>query len=288
VAGSPQLPPEVAAYYAEFAEEERLASGASQLEFERTREILSRTLPPPPAAIVDVGGAAGPYSLWLAAQGSAVHLVDASARLVEEARRRSAGSAHPIASLSVGDARALPQASASAAAVLVLGPLYHLPDADDRLTALREAFRVVAPGGVVAAAAISRYASALAGLVQKLTRDPRFVEIRDRDLATGQHRNDTGRIEYFTTAYFHRPEDLGAELEQAGFRGVQVLGVEGIGEWLIDFDERWAEPALRHDLLDVARRLEAEPSIVGMSAHLLAVGRKHGEDLRASRDSVTS
>ena len=147
---------------------------------------------------------------------------------------------------------------------------------------------------VVVAAAISRSASALAGLVRKLTLDPRFVEIRDRDLATGEHRNDTGRIEYFTTAYFHRPEELRAEFESVGFSDVQVLGVEGLGEWLTDFDERWADPALRYDVLDVARRLEAEPSIVGMSAHLLAVGRRntatggpHGAEPRASRDSVT-
>jgi ubiquinone/menaquinone biosynthesis C-methylase UbiE len=269
-----QPPPEVAAYYDAFAEEDRLSSGASQLEFERTKEILGRVLPPPPAVIVDVGGAAGSYSLWLAGLGYEVHLVDASPRLVEKARQRSARHAHAVASVTVGDARALPQADGSAAAVLVLGPLYHLTEPHDRLAALGEALRVLAPGGVVAAAAISRYASALAGLAQNLSLDPRFVEIRDRDLATGQHRNDTGRIEYFTTAYFHRPEDLRGELERAGFGGVQVLGVEGLGEWLTDFDERWADPAKRRDLLEVARRLEAEPSIVGMSAHLLAIGRK--------------
>jgi hypothetical protein len=49
----------VAAYYAAFAEEERLATGASRLEFERTKEMLSRLLPPPPARVIDVGGAAG-------------------------------------------------------------------------------------------------------------------------------------------------------------------------------------------------------------------------------------
>jgi hypothetical protein len=156
----------------------------------------------------------------------------------------------------------------------VLGPLYHLTEERDRLTALREAFRVLAANGVVVAAAISRYASALAGLVQRLTLDPRFVAIRNQDLATGQHRNNTGRQEFFTTSYFHRPEDLRAELAAAGFDGVEVLGVEGLGEWLTDFDERWDNPALRHELLDVARRIEAEPSIVGLSAHLLGIGRK--------------
>jgi ubiquinone/menaquinone biosynthesis C-methylase UbiE len=274
VTDAPQPPPEVAEYYATFSEESRLATGASRLEFERTKEILSRTLPPAPATVVDVGGAAGVYAIWLAEQGYHVHLVDASARLVDEARRRNANRPRPIASLTVGDARSLPQSSASAAAVLVLGPLYHLTEERDRLTALREAFRVLAPNGFVVAAAISRYASALAGLVQRLTRDPRFVEIRNQDLATGQHRNNTGRLEFFTTSYFHRPEDLRAELVAAGFGGVEVLGVEGLGEWLPDFDERWDDPALRHDMLDVARRIEAEPSIVGLSAHLLGIGRK--------------
>jgi len=128
VAGTPQPPPEVAAYYAAFAEEDRLASGLSQLEFERTRQILTGVLPPRPATIVV--GAAGRYSLWLAGQGYDVY-----------------------------------------------------------------------------------------------------------------------------------------------------LGVEGLGERLTDFDERWADPPLRDDLLDIARGLEAEPSIVGASAHLLAVGRRTEQTL---------
>jgi ubiquinone/menaquinone biosynthesis C-methylase UbiE len=267
-------PPAVTSYYATFSEESRLTTGAGRLEFERTKEIFSRILPAPPARVIDVGGAAGAYSFWLADQGYDVHLIDASARLVEEARARNANRSRPLASLTVGDARSLPQDSGSAAAVLVMGPLYHLTEETDRVTALREAFRVLAPNGVVAAAVISRYASALAGLAYRLSLDPRFVEIRNQDLATGQHRNTTERLDYFTTAYFHRPEDLRAELSAAGFDGVEILGVEGLGEWLTDFDERWADPALRHDLLDVARRVESEPSIVGASAHLLGIGRK--------------
>jgi ubiquinone/menaquinone biosynthesis C-methylase UbiE len=265
---------EVQSYYATFPEESRLASGPSRLEFERTKEILGRFLPRPPAQIVDVGGAAGVYSLWLAEQGYEVHLVDASSRLVEVARARSATSPRPLASLSVADARHLPQADGSAAAVLVMGPLYHLTSAADRATALREAFRVLAAGGTIVAAAIARYASALDGLARKLSIDPRFAKIRDRDLADGQHRNDTDNLDYFTTAYFHRPDDLRSELEQAQFRGVTVLGVEGPAWMLADFDARWDDPTLRKDLLDVARALEAEPSVVGISAHLLGIGRK--------------
>lgn len=266
--------PDVQSYYAIFPEESRLEFGPSRLEFERTKEILGRFLPRPPAQIVDVGGAAGVYSLWLAEQGYAVHLVDASPRLVEVARARSATSPTPLASLSVADARRLPQADGSAAAVLVMGPLYHLTSAGDRATALREAFRVLTADGTIVSAAISRYASTLDGLARKLSLDPRFAKIRDRDLADGQHRNDTDNLDYFTTAYFHRPDDLRSELGQAGFRDVTVLGVEGPAWMLADFDARWEEPALRKDLLDVARALEAQSSVVGISAHLLGIGRK--------------
>ncbi len=128
-----------------------------------------------------------------------------------------------------------------------MGPLYHLPDAADRIAALREAVRVLAPAGLVAVAAISRYASALDGLARGLGADQAFVRIRDRDLRDGQHRNDTGRPDYFTTAYFHRPDDLREELEAAGFEDVGVYGVEGPGWMVARFRRRWQDPALRRD-----------------------------------------
>lgn len=272
----PRRPPprEVVDYYGRYPEEERLERGAFKLEFERTKEIFRRLLPPAPARVLDVGGAAGAYSAFLADLGYEVHLVDLSARLVEEARKRNAGLPRPIASFSVADARHLPQDDGLADAVLVMGPLYHLPEAADRLTALREAHRVLRAPGVLLVAAISRYASTLDGMARGLARDPQFVSIRDRDLVDGQHRNETGNEHYFTTAYFHRPEDLRAELEAAGFREPTVLGVEGPGWLAADFDDRWTREDERADLMKIARALEAESSILGMSAHLLGVGRK--------------
>lgn len=267
-------PREVVAYYERFAEESRLGSGPSRLEFERTKDILARILPAPPARIIDVGGAAGAYSTWLAELGYEVHLVDASPRLVEEARKRNATLPRPIASLAVADARSLPQPSGVADVVLLMGPLYHLPSSADRAAALGEAGRVLVASGLVVVAAVSRYASALDGLARGLAGDPAFVRMRNRDLRDGQHRNDTDRPDYFTTAYFHRPEDLRRELETAGFEQVAVFGVEGPGWMVGDFESRWVERVLRDDLIEVARALEREPSILGASAHLLGVGRK--------------
>ena len=127
------------------------------------------------------------------------------------------------------------------------------------------------------AAAISRYASALDGIARDLFADPAFAPIVQQDLDQGQHRNETNNWDYFTTAYFHRPDELQVELVSAGFNCRAVLGLEGPGWILSDFDERWGDTRRHEDLLRVARALEREESIVGLSAHLLAVGSKEGE-----------
>jgi ubiquinone/menaquinone biosynthesis C-methylase UbiE len=271
---SVHIDPAIRSYYERSPEETRLELGPSQLEQRRTRELIVRHAPPPPATVLDVGGAAGAYAFWLAERGYDVHLIDAVPRLIDVARRRNDGAGSPLASCRVGDARALPAGDTSADLVLLLGPLYHLSKAEDRHAALSEARRVLKPAGVLVAAGISRWASALDGLSRELFLDPMFARIVERDLADGNHVNPTDQLHYFTTAYFHRPDELRDEVGEAGFDVLALYGIEGPGWILPDFGERWKDSARREILLQVARALEAEPAVIGCSAHLLAVGRK--------------
>jgi SAM-dependent methyltransferase len=258
-------------HYRTIREEDRISSGFGQLELCRVREVLGRHLPPPPGSVLDVGGATGIHAAWLAEQGFSVRIIDLAPRHVDVANEEL-GRLGVVAEL--GDARSLPVGDDSVDAVLLFGPLYHLTERADRLTALEEAMRVVRPGGTVAVAAISRFASLFDGLARGFLFDKDFVAIVERDLAEGQHRNPDEQPHFFTTAFLHHPDELRAEVAECGMELKEIVGLEGLAGWLPDLADRWDDPAGRERILWSARMIESEPSLIGMSAHLLAVGVK--------------
>ena len=259
-----RMDPSIRRYYERGDELGRLASWG-WLEFARTRELLVRFLPPAPARVLDVGGGPGAYSAWLAGLGYAVQLVDPVPLHVEQAR------ASGLFEASEGDARRLEFDDGSFDAVLLLGPLYHLVARDERLAALREAGRVLAADGVLAVAAISRFASIVDGLSHGLLGLPDFRAIVEQDLASGEHRNPTEIPRVFTTSYFHRPEELEDEVAEAGLALEGLYAIEGPAGWFAGASPPDAGSAEYEQLLWVARSLEGEPALLGASPHLLAV-----------------
>jgi SAM-dependent methyltransferase len=265
---------EILDFYGAGQEEHRLTTSLGRLERIRTWEILERFLPAAPSRVLDVGGGTGVYALPLAAAGYHVDLVDPVPLHVARAQALSREAPAQLRSATRGDARHLEFDDGTFAAVVMLGPMYHLVDASARIRALTEAHRVLAPGGVLLSACISRFASMCDGFKREILRDPSFAAIVDRDLTDGQHRNPANRPDWFTTAYFHLPEEIAPELECAGFEAPSVLAVEGPAWMIPDIDNWLDESTTREQLLEVLRRVETEASLLGASAHLLAIGRK--------------
>lgn len=257
------------AYYERGEEVDRLDEPVGQVEFLRTTEVLSEHLPLAPAVVADVGGGPGRYALWLAGLGYDVHHRDLVPLHVEQLRGSDGGDRVDSA---VADARALDLPDASVDAVLLLGPLYHLPRRADRVQALAEARRVGRSGALVVAAVISRWAPRLDGvLTQRLYREhPQIRELVDvaevdgllPPLFPGSFTGNT-----------HRPDDLREEVAAAGLALEDLVGVEGMAFALADLGERLADPVDREAVLEAARAVQRVPELLGLSPHLLAVAR---------------
>jgi SAM-dependent methyltransferase len=257
----------VRAYYERGEERERLSDGRGQLEFIRTTEIVGRNLPPRPAVIADIGGGPGRYALWLASLGYQVEHRDLMPLHVNQLEVDAA--AVSGIRTAIGDARALDLPDASADAVLLLGPLYHLASSADRTTAIREAARILRPGGALFAAAISRWATRIDGIIGKqiYLKYPAALDLIDEAERTGVFPPlHAGAF----SAYSHRPDDLRAELAEAGLEVTGLVSVEGPAMILPDLDARMEDPADRAAILDGARALERVPELIGFGPHLLA------------------
>jgi ubiquinone/menaquinone biosynthesis C-methylase UbiE len=263
------IPDEVLRHYAGIDEGARITVGLGQLEFVRVQEIVQRFLPKGLLEIADVGGGKGVHAAWLADLGHRVHLIDVVPGHVEAANVIGGQ-----VTAQLGDARSLPFDDESMDAVLVFGPLYHLTERQDRLRALAEARRVARPGAPIFVAGVSRFASLFDGLARKMIFDASFREVVKADLRDGQHRNPIDHPRWFTTAFFHHPNELRDEATTAGLDVAVLLGVEGMGEWLPGLAEEWASPEGREEIAWAARMIEAEPALAGLSSHLLLVGHR--------------
>jgi len=264
---------ELVLHYTEsFDESRRLADGFGQLERARTLELIARYLPEPPAVVLDVGGASGPYSFAIAGLGHKVHLMDIVPKHIEQAEAKAKQPGMPaLASARVGDARALDLPDAFADVVLMHGPLYHLTNVDDRMLALSEARRVLKPGGVLLAFAITRYAGAVYGITKGLIYDADYRRMIRTEVETGHRMNPPDGIHTLPNAFFHLPEELGRELEAAGFGLEALLGIVGPA-WLVpEIDVAWSDPAKRACMIEMARMLEDEPVL---GPRILGVGVK--------------
>lgn len=262
---------EVSQHYLESQENERLFSPQGQLEFERSKDIITRNIFKAPAKVLDLGGGTGHYSFWLANQGYEVHLVDAMQSHVDAARR--VVESYSLASISVGDARSTKFGDESMDVVLLFGPLYHLTERRDRMRALEEAARVLKPGGKLFAVCISKYASLYDGYFQGYVDDPQFRTILDQDLKDGQHRNPTHHPNYFTTTKFHTVNEFRSELGDSGFDDISLYAIEGFAWTLPDLEQRMT-PEEKPRLFEYLKRIEHDQAILGSSAHIMGVCRK--------------
>lgn len=268
---------EVLEFYDCGAEKGRLERGLGKIELYRTKEILSKYITNTKNIIYDVGGGIGVYSSWLSKKDNELHLLELAPLAVRYAIENQ--SLYNTFVAEVCDARNINREDESADIVLLMGPLYHLQNKDDRIQVLKEAKRVLKKGGLLFAVGISKFSSttwALStyGESNNLLDDDIYTKMIEKELSTGVHIRPKEYPYFIAQSYFHTPLQLQNEIESVGFKTIQKHAIEGIIWFTPCLNDKWEDDNSKDRLLNIIRKTENEDEIMGMSPHFMVVSRK--------------
>lgn len=272
MASSKLIKPEIEDFYANTSEEGRLQLGLGPLEFERNKALISKYLPKK-GVIIDVGGGPGIYSEWLAGLGHQVYLIDPVEKHIKQAGKRSANAKKQFKIL-FAEAQKLELEDNLADVVILHGPLYHLQSKADRIRAIAEAKRVLKPNGVGLGFAINHSASTIAALLNGFIHTPEIFEMCKAELSGGIHTPPKNMPGVLPSAYFHRPSQLKAEFEEAGFTYLNTYAVEGLIWMDKNYFETRSDRKKKERVMELLQIIENDPELLSLSPHMMIAGKK--------------
>jgi ubiquinone/menaquinone biosynthesis C-methylase UbiE len=248
-----------------------------RIEFLVHKAWIGRYLPPPPAAVLDIGGGPGRYSIWLAELGHQATLADLSPELLELALARAEEAGVELAGALETNATNLSRfPDESFDALLCMGPFYHLVEEEDRKRALSELYRVLKPGGRVFAAFLNR----LQTLRVLVNQDIPFFTPFTADMMKRYHY--TGVLDWqgipgtFNLAYLFWPKDVAPFMQAGGFETTELIASQSnaadVQKHVALLAER--QPELYEWAMAEFIEQANEPSILGSGYHILYIGRK--------------
>lgn len=263
-------------FYDEYgtAEWDRLEQGIDgRAEFAFTTTEIDAALPDG-GRVLDAGGGAGRYAVWLAERGYEVTLLDLSRKQVEIAEAKAAK--HGVADrvdCHRGTVTDLPfDADEFDAALCLGGPISHLLAESDRETAVGELVRVTRPEGPICVSVMG-----LLGFVQLQLLTGRNVRALPELLEHGDYDADLlapyGYENAFTATHFFRRAEFESLLATNGVADPTVSALEGLGSPFHDEALRDRLDGDDHEsALDTLDRLRNDPAAADISVHMLAVG----------------
>lgn len=137
-------------FYTNYDEDSRLVPRHGSVEFLTTMHYIE-TYIKPGDRVLEIGAGTGRYSHALARQGYTVDAVELVPHNIEIFRQNT--QSDETITITQGNAMDLaPFPDSQYDITLLLGPLYHLYNKEDKQQALGEAIRVTKPGGVIFAA----------------------------------------------------------------------------------------------------------------------------------------
>ena len=223
--------------------------------------------------VLDIGGGPGRYSCYLSGKGCEVTLFDLSPENVKFAKEKAAEQNLPLKAV-CGDARMADKIineNDKFDHVLLMGPMYHLLEESDRITAVNAALNLLKPGGLIYISFISMNG----GLVFLSRECPELIILPDEErfitpLVAGG--NYAGKA--FTQAFFINQNEILPFMSQFCLEKLHVFGQESI----LAPNERnimGQSPEVVAFWLDLAEKMWEKEEYLSWSEHLMYVGRKN-------------
>lgn len=236
-------------------------------EYEITKTMIQKHLRP--GSILDIGGGPGRYSMWLAQMGLAVTLVDLSDGNVAfaKAKAKELGLSVRCYQGNAMDLTELPLDQYDN--ILLMGPLYHLSNEEDRAKCVREAKRLLKPGGVLFASFISM----TGGINYYLDECPyEMMNEPEQSLFDAMEADHSWSGNAFTKSTFIDNDEIIPFFERLGMQKITMFGQEGITAPRLRYLESGSEEVRKY-YLDVSLRLCEKSKYFAYSSHILYIGK---------------
>ena len=252
-------------YYNRGNEDGRLTSQHGSVEFLTTMRYIQKYLEPGDK-IIEIGAGTGRYSHALAEAGYAVNAVELVERNIEIFRQNT----RPGENITVTQGNAMDLSGFSDEAydiTLLLGPMYHLYNQDDKRQALREAIRVTKQGGVI----FSAYCISDPSILDYGFKQGHVFELIEKEMLETEH------FKAFSHPWdlfeLHRKEDIDALMYGFPTTRLHYVATDGytnhMSEAIDNMDERTFALYLKYHFTVCER-----PDMAGLTHHVLDIFRK--------------
>ncbi len=271
-------------YYNELGHEEWERSEelfVHSVEHENTYPYLEEHLPEE-GHILDAGGAAGRYTVWLAEKGYNVTLVDISEEQLEiaEEKLEEKGLLDKV-EIKTGDIRDLEFDDETFDAVLCLsGPLSQVIEDEEREQAAGELVRVAITGYPVFVSVMGFYGVILVHALNEWSFIWEIEDFYERQKYDKKHVEKAGGEEPgFADTYSFKSKQLRQLFERNGLNVEKMVGLENVVS-VMEAGEPEEEPdydisdEYKNRLRKTARMLRDDEAAPDLSNHILTIGWK--------------